>query len=786
MKKIQTFPVTGLGCAGCAARVNRILGSQPGVTSANVNFASSTAQIEYDTEKCSLEDLRAAVQEGGYDILTDDEDDSEKEAEDEHARQYSALKTQTVGAVALAVPITVLGMTLMDITWAGYVTWILATVSVFFFGRRFYVNAWKQLKHGSANMDTLVATSTGIAYLFSLFNLLFPDFWLSRGIEPHLYFEAASVIIAFILLGRLLEDRAKRKTTDAIRKLAGLQPETVTVIRKPDAGPACPAYEAGKGMSPSGNESGTVEMTIPVGQAMPGDTIIVKPGERVALDGTVSEGESYVDESMLTGEPVPARKTAGDKVYAGTINGSGAFRFIAEKTGKDTVLSRIVQMVQDAQGSKAPVQNTVDKVAGIFVPAIIGIAILVFACWWIFAPEEGFVHGILSMVTVLIIACPCALGLSTPTAIIVGIGKGAEYGILIKDATCLETARKVDTVILDKTGTITEGHPEVTDQCWKRLSGRGRDILYSLEKLSGHPLAEAIVSATGGMTDSSGPDAVREDAQQETQRHPVPITGFENIPGKGVRGNAAIPDAETDGDSMTYYAGNISLMEENGISIDMELKVQADRWQQEAKTVVWFADRNSAIAVMAIADKIKETSAEAIAMMHGMGIETWMLTGDNSESAAAVARQAGITRFKAGLLPQDKAEFIKRLQAEGHTVGMVGDGINDSAALAQADLSIAMGKGSDIAMDTAMLTILSSDLLKIPQAVRLSRLTVRTIRQNLFWAFIYNLIAVPVAAGILYPVNGFLLNPMIGGAAMALSSVSVVSNSLRLRRRKLQ
>ena len=786
MKKRQNFPVTGLGCAACATRVNRILDSQPGVIEANVNFASSTAQIVYDTDKCSLDAVRAAVREGGYDILTENGDDSEKEAEDEHARQYSALKIQTAGAVALAVPIVVLSMAFMDKVWAGYVTWALATIAVFVFGRRFHINAWKQMKHGTANMDTLVATSTGIAYLFSLFNLFFPDFWLSRGIEPHLYFEAASVIIAFILLGRLLEDRAKRKTTDAIRKLAGLQPETVTVIRKPDAGPACPAYEAGKGMSPSGNESGTVEMTIPVGQAMPGDTIIVKPGERVALDGTVSEGESYVDESMLTGEPVPVRKTAGDKVYAGTINGSGAFRFIAEKTGKDTVLSRIVQMVQDAQGSKAPVQNTVDKVAGIFVPAIIGIAILVFACWWIFAPEEGFVHGILSMVTVLIIACPCALGLATPTAIIVGIGKGAEYGILIKDATCLETARKVDTVILDKTGTITEGHPEVTDQCWKRLSGRGRDILYSLEKLSGHPLAEAIVSATGGMTDSSGPDAVREDAQQETQRHPVPITGFESIPGKGVRGNAAIPDAETDGDSMTYYAGNISLMEENGISIDMELKVQADRWQQEAKTVVWFADRNSAIAVMAIADKIKETSAEAIAMMHGMGIETWMLTGDNSESAAAVARQAGITRFKAGLLPQDKAEFIKRLQAEGHTVGMVGDGINDSAALAQADLSIAMGKGSDIAMDTAMLTILSSDLLKIPQAVRLSRLTVRTIRQNLFWAFVYNLIAVPVAAGILYPVNGFLLNPMIGGAAMALSSVSVVSNSLRLRRRKLQ
>lgn len=780
MKKIQTFPVTGLGCAGCAARVNRILGSQPGVTSANVNFASSTAQIEYDTEKCSLEDLRAAVQEGGYDILTDDEDDSEKEAEDEHARQYSALKTQTVGAVALAVPITVLGMTLMDITWAGYVTWILATVSVFFFGRRFYVNAWKQLKHGSANMDTLVATSTGIAYLFSLFNLLFPDFWLSRGIEPHLYFEAASVIIAFILLGRLLEDRAKRKTTDAIRKLAGLQPETVTVIRKPDSGPACPASKAGKGMSPSGNGSGMVEMTIPVGQAMPGDTIIVKPGERVALDGTVSEGESYVDESMLTGEPVPARKTAGDKVYAGTINGSGAFRFIAEKTGKDTVLSRIVQMVQDAQGSKAPVQNTVDKVAGIFVPAIIGISVLVFVCWWVFAPSEGFVHGILSMVTVLIIACPCALGLATPTAIIVGLGKGAEYGILIKDAASLEIAKKIDTVILDKTGTITEGHPAVTDQCWETGADTGRKILYRLERLSGHPLSEAIVSALEKQVKET-----EEKSGQNGTGLAYEIKDFESIPGKGIRGNAVIsgPDGKTE--SRTYYAGNTGLLEENGIHISKSLSDLAEKWLRESKTVVWFADRVAAIAAIAITDKVKETSAEAVARLHEMGIETWMLTGDNEKSAATVAGQAGITHYMAGMLPQDKAEYVKKLQTAGHTVGMAGDGINDSAALAQADLSIAMGTGSDIAIDTAMLTILSSDLLKIPQAVRLSRLTVRTIRQNLFWAFIYNLIAIPVAAGILYPVNGFLLNPMIGGAAMALSSVSVVTNSLRLRRKSL-
>ena len=758
MKKIQTFPVTGLGCAGCAARVNRILGSQPGVTSANVNFASSTAQIEYDTEKCSLEDLRAAVQEGGYDILTDDEDDSEKEAEDEHARQYSALKTQTVGAVALAVPITVLGMTLMDSAWAGYVTWILATVSVFFFGRRFYVNAWKQLKHGSANMDTLVATSTGIAYLFSLFNLLFPDFWLSRGIEPHLYFEAASVIIAFILLGRLLEDRAKRKTTDAIRKLAGLQPSTVTVIR--------------------GQE--TAEMTIPVEQARAGDIIMVRPGERIAVDGTVMEGESNVDESMLNGEPLPSRKSAGDKVYAGTVNLSGAFRFRAEKTGKDTVLAQIVKMVQDAQGSKAPVQNIVDKVAGIFVPAIIGISVLVFVCWWVFAPSEGFVHGILSMVTVLIIACPCALGLATPTAIIVGLGKGAEYGILIKDAASLEIAKKIDTVILDKTGTITEGHPAVTDQCWETGADTGKKILYRLERLSGHPLSEAIVSALEKQVKET-----EEKSGQNGTGLAYEIKDFESIPGKGIRGNAVIsgPDGKTE--SRTYYAGNTGLLEENGIRISKSLSDLAEKWLRESKTVVWFADRVAAIAAIAITDKVKETSAGAVARLHEMGIETWMLTGDNEKSAATVAGQAGITHYMAGMLPQDKAEYVKKLQAAGHTVGMAGDGINDSAALAQADLSIAMGTGSDIAIDTAMLTILSSDLLKIPQAVRLSRLTVRTIRQNLFWAFIYNLIAIPVAAGILYPFNGFLLNPMIGGAAMALSSVSVVTNSLRLRRKSL-
>ena len=585
-----------------------------------------------------------------------------------------------------------------------------------------------------------MAGSTGVAWLFSVFNLFFPDFWLSRGIEPHLYFEAASVIVAFILIGRLLEARAKRKTSGAIRALMGLQPKTVTVVAA----------------------DGT-EKEVPVQWAQPGDVIAVRPGERVAVDGTVLSGESYVDESMLSGEPVPVHKQPDAKVFAGTINQKGAFRFRADRTGRDTVLSQIIRMVQDAQGSKAPVQNMVDKVASVFVPVIMGIALVTFAAWWIFAPSDGFIHGLLSMITVLIIACPCALGLATPTALIVGIGKGASNGILIKDAASLEVARKVDTVVLDKTGTLTEGRPEVVDQCWVPDSGALRSVLSALESLSEHPLAEAVVAA------------LRPETDKESQ--PVPeIVSFENIPGKGVRGVYG---------GMAYFAGNLDLLRSNNIEPSDELLARAGEWLAQARTVIWFADSTRALAAVAVTDRIKPTSAEAVAKLHHMGIRTVMLTGDNEASAAAVARQAGIDEFRAGVLPQDKAAFVKKLQDEGHKVAMIGDGINDSAALARADLSIAMGGGSDIAMDAAMITILSSDLIKVPDAIRLSHLTVRTIRQNLFWAFIYNIIAVPVAAGVLYPINGFLLNPMIGGAAMALSSVSVVTNSLRLRGRKL-
>ena len=739
MQKKEVFPVTGLGCAACAARVNKVLNSCEGVEEANVNYASATALVTYDDSRCSPESLRKAVEEAGYGLITDVENEEEA-AEAERLRQYRALRAQTAGALICAVPVFVLSMFFMDLRWGQWVTFVLSTVTVFVFGSRFFVNTVRQLRHGAVNMDTLVASSTGVAWLFSTFNLLFPELWISRGIEPHLYFEAASVIIAFILTGRLLEARARRKTTGAIRALTELQPVTVTVL-------------AGDGS----------QKEVPVQWARPGDTVIVRPGERVAVDGTVLSGESYVDESMLSGEPVPVLKQAGAKVFAGTINQKGAFRFRADKTGGDTVLSQIIRMVQDAQGSKAPVQNLVDKVASVFVPAIIGIAVLVFAAWWIFAPEDGFIHGLLAMITVLIIACPCALGLATPTAIIVGVGKGARSGILIKDAASLEVARRVDTVILDKTGTVTEGHPEVTDQYWTPESGRYRPVLAALEALSEHPLAEAVVAAM-----RPEPDA---------ESRPAPeIVSFENVPGKGVRGICG---------GTAYFAGNIDLLRENGIEPSGEFLSRSGAWESQARTVIWFADSAEVLAVVAVTDRIKPTSAAAVARLRDMGIRTVMLTGDNEASAAAVARQTGIDEFRAGVLPQDKALYVKQLQAEGHKVAMVGDGINDSAALAQADLSIAMGGGSDIAINTAMITVLSSDLTRVPEAVRLSQLTVRTIRENLFWAFIYNIIAVPVAAGILYPVNGFLLNPMIGGAAMALSSVSVVTNSLRLRGMKL-
>ena len=731
--KKDTFPILGMSCASCAARVDKTLNSQPGVQEASVNYASATAQVVYDADVCSPLNLKAAVQNAGYDLLVKGQGEEADEVEKAHAVRYRNLKRRTMGAIVLAIPIMVLSMAFMHLAWVNYVVWLLSTPVVFVLGRGFFIGAWKQLRHGTSNMDTLVALSTGIAYMFSVFNLFFPEFWLKRGIEPHVYFEASSVIIAFILLGRLLEERAKRNTSAAIRKLIGLQPKTVTV------------------WTPEG------ERILPIASIQQGNTVIVKPGERIAVDGVVSEGQSYVDESMLSGEPLPVRKQKGAKVFAGTINQKGAFRFVADKIGQDTLLAQIIRMVQDAQGSKAPVQKLVDKIAGIFVPVIISIAVISLIAWILLAPENGFTHGMLALVTVLIIACPCALGLATPTAIMVGIGKGAENGILIKNAESLEVAQKVDTVVLDKTGTLTEGHPQVTDAVWVGDEVKSRAILYSLEKKSEHPLAEAVVKF------------LKNASVFEVER-------FDVLEGRGVEGLI---------EGKKCYVGNLTLLKEKGVSVETSLQTKAEKWIAEAKTVIALADEEQAWGILAITDRLKATSVQAIEELHQQGIEVWMLTGDQLETAREVAGQVGIVHYKAGMLPQEKATFVKELQSKGKKVAMVGDGINDSAALAQSDLSIAMGQGSDIAMDTAMVTILSSDLVKISETIRLSQLTVRTIRQNLFWAFFYNLIGVPIAAGILYPINGFLLNPMIGGAAMAFSSVSVVTNSLRLRKKRI-
>ena len=518
----------------------------------------------------------------------------------------------------------------------------------------------------------------------------------------------------------------------------GLQPKAVTIIHH-----------------------GGHQMEMPIAAVKVGDTLLVKPGEKIAVDGTVSTGTSYVDESMISGEPMPVEKKQGEKVFAGTINQKGSFQFRADKVGGDTVLAQIIKMVQEAQGSKAPVQKLVDKIAGIFVPVVMLIAVLSLVAWVILGGDNGFTQGLLALVTVLVIACPCALGLATPTAIMAGVGKGAENGILIKDAESLELAKKVNAIVLDKTGTITEGKPEVVTMAWKPGAAQKElaDLLFSIEQQSEHPLAEAVV---------------RYFKQKNVQS--IQLDQFESITGKGVKVIYA---------GNTYLLGSPALLHSENIDIEQSLQDTASEWLEKAQTVIWLADDKNALAAIAIADKIKQTSIEAVKELQASGIEVYMVTGDNEYTAKAIAHQAGIRHYKAEVLPAQKADFVKELQQQGNVVAMVGDGINDSTALAQADVSIAMGKGSDIAMDVAKMTIISSDLTRIPKAINLSKKTVATIRQNLFWAFIYNIIGIPIAAGILYPFTGFLLNPMIAGAAMALSSVSVVTNSLRLKWLKL-
>jgi Cu2+-exporting ATPase len=730
----RQIPVLQMGCASCANRIASTVQALNGIVSAEVNYASAMLSLEFLPKIITLSEVQKAVQDAGYDLfIEDDTNDSETLASIQEEKM-TTLKTKTIWALLLALPIVIIGMFFMEMPYANEIMWVLATPVVFGLGSRFFINAWKQARHRTANMDTLVALSTGVAYIFSVFNTLFPDYWHQKGLHGHVYFEAAAVVIAFILLGKWLEENAKSNTSTAIKKLMALQPNEVTLWLD--------------------NEQ---QKVIPIAQVKVGDKLLVKPGERIAVDGVVISGDSYVDESMLSGEPIPVLKMANEKVWAGTLNQKGSLVFKAVQIGSETLLAHIVKTVQEAQGSKAPVQKKVDFIASIFVPVVMAIAVLAFVLWWILGGENGFTQGILALVTVLVIACPCALGLATPTAIMVGVGKGAENGILIKDALSLELAQKIDTIVLDKTGTITEGKPKVTDELWSTVDSHLRSILLSIESQSEHPLAEAVVHYLQGVP-------------------MVPITNFVSVTGQGVR-------AKVEGEE--YFVGNPSFLKANQIKINEDFLQKSTIWEAEAKTVIGFANATNVLALLAISDEVKPTSVTAIRELEQMGIAVYMLTGDAEKAAQAMAAQTGITHYKGGVLPQQKADFIKELQAQGKTVAMVGDGINDSTALAQADVSIAMGKGSAIAMEVANMTLMTSDLHKIPQAIRLSKATVATIHQNLFWAFIYNVIGIPIAAGILFPFNGFLLNPMLAGAAMALSSVSVVSNSLRLKLKKL-
>lgn len=730
----RQIPVLQMGCASCANKIASSVQVLNGIVSAEVNYASAMLSLEFLPKIITLSEVQKAVQDAGYDLFIEEEANENKTLASIQEEKMTTLKNKTIWALLLALPIVIIGMFFMEMPYANEIMWVLATPVVFGFGSSFFINTWKQAQHRSANMDTLVALSTGVAYVFSVFNTLFPEYWHQKGLHGHVYFEAAAVVIAFILLGKWLEENAKSNTSTAIKKLMALQPNEVTLWLD--------------------NEQ---QKVIPIAQVKVGDKLLVKPGERIAVDGVVISGDSYVDESMLSGEPIPVLKMANEKVWAGTLNQKGSLVFKAVQIGSETLLAHIVKTVQDAQGSKAAVQKKVDFIASIFVPVVMAIAFVAFVLWWSFGGENGFTQGILALVTVLVIACPCALGLATPTAIMVGVGKGAENGILIKDALSLELAQRIDTIVLDKTGTITEGKPKVTQELWSSNDSNLRSILLSIESQSEHPLAEAVVQHLQGVPT-------------------VPITNFESVTGQGVR-------AKVGGEE--YFIGNPSFLKANQIKINDDFLQKSTAWEAEAKTVIGFANATSVLALLAISDAVKPTSVAAIRELEHMGIAVYMLTGDAEKAAQAMADQTGITHYKGGVLPQQKADFIKELQAQGKKVAMVGDGINDSTALAQADVSIAMGKGSAIAMEVANMTLMTSDLHKIPQAIRLSKATVATIHQNLFWAFVYNVIGIPIAAGILFPFNGFLLNPMLAGAAMALSSVSVVSNSLRLKSKKL-
>lgn len=714
-----TLPVLEMSCVVCAGNVERTVSGLDGVVSASVNFAANNITVDYDPKKISLQDMKAAVQAAGYDLVIDTADSARQEAE---RSAYIALRNKLVVAWVLAVPVMALSMWGKAI-WTEWAAAVMATVLLAYSGMEFYTKAWKMAKAKSANMDTLVAMSTAVAWLFSMFLLIFPDFSESHGMGHYVYFDSATMIVAFVLTGRLLEERAKNSTTSAIRSLMDLQPPMAWLV----------------------GDDGT-EKEVPTSQIQPGNTIRIRPGGRVPVDGIVVDGNSFVDESMLTGESVQVEKVQGCNVFAGTINGNGTMAVEATKNSDNTVLAQIVAMVREAQGSKAPVQRIADVISKYFTFVVISLAIITLVTWIAIGGNACLSYAIVCAVSVLVIACPCALGLATPTAITVGIGKAAENHILIKDASALEKACKVSAVVLDKTGTVTEGKPAVTGLEISSDTTAGQlGILLSAEKQSEHPLAADIVSYL-----------------EKEGIAPAVLDSFKSVAGKGL---------EMKANGCSYWAGNSRMAKENGAVPESETN----------GTTVYFGTDSNLLATVTLIDRTKPTAHDAISRMKDMGLKVVMLTGDNETSADIAAKEAGIEEYVASVLPDDKDKYVQKLQADGHKVAMVGDGINDSQALARADVSIAMGSGTDIAMETAMMTFTTSDLRLIPESLRLSKRTMRIVKQNLFWAFIYNVIGIPVAAGALFPAFGITLDPMWASAAMALSSVTVVTNSLRLK-----
>ena len=736
------FRVTGMSCASCAANVERALSRVAGVLAANVNLATSRATVRFDPRRVDAGRIVRAVRDAGYDVPHPAGGPERRGGEALRAdEEYRTLKTSVIWGGALAL-VVFLGSMRHWFPWMpgllqnSYVLWALATPVQFGLGRRFYKGAWGALRHRSADMNTLVAVGTTAAYLFSAAATAVPGFLRSAAVEPQVYFDTSAVIIVLVLFGRMLETRAKGRTSDAIRKLMGLHPRTARIL---DA--------AG-------------EREVPVEEVRVGDVLVVRPGEQIPVDGTVLEGRSSIDESMITGESLPADKGPDDAVIGATLNKWGSFRFRAAKVGEDTALAKIIRLVQEAQGTKAPIQRLADVIAGYFVPVVIGVAVLTFVVWSVFGPPPKLVFALLNFVAVLIIACPCALGLATPTAIMVGTGKGAERGILIKSGESLETVHRVDTVVFDKTGTLTTGRPETTDIV--PAAGMTADRLLflaaSAEMGSEHPLGQAVVRGAR--------------ARGIEVEHPG---DFRALEGLGVE--AAVKGARV-------IVGSRKLVEEARIDAS-PLVARAESLAGEGKTMAFVGVDGRLAGLIALADTLKPSARPAVEKLRGMGLAVIMLTGDNRRMAGAVAAEAGIDDVIPEVLPGDKAEVVRKLQAEGRRVAMVGDGINDAPALAQADVGMAIGTGTDVAMASADITLITGDLAAVVSAFELSRRTIRTIKQNLFWAFVYNIVGIPVAAGVLYPVFGLLLNPMIASAAMAMSSVSVVSNSLRLRRAKI-